>query len=155
MFSVLLAFCEWNLLVIAGFHSKRSNNSHFLKFSVLCLKKRLNTQLSCGWFETLWPSCEVIVMLVISSSSELAQKLPIAVNQMTFDSPHTKTHLLFQSHFCEQALPSSDYYTDTKSVLDQAIRILQVYRGVRWMSWTHFVPVMPYNHIDLGQSRFK
>lgn len=42
------------------------------------------------------------------------------------DSSNTKTHLLLQAHFCQLTLPSSDYYTDTKSVLDQAIRILQV-----------------------------
>ena len=47
------------------------------------------------------------------------------MNQYTFDSPHTKAHLLFQAHFSRLPLPISDYHTDTKSVLDQAIRILQ------------------------------
>ena len=42
------------------------------------------------------------------------------------DSPHVKAHLLLQSHFNRNELPSTDYHTDTKSVLDQAIRILQV-----------------------------
>lgn len=41
------------------------------------------------------------------------------------DNPHQKTHLLLQSHFCRNCLPCTDYRTDTKSVLDQAIRILQ------------------------------
>lgn len=41
------------------------------------------------------------------------------------DSPHQKAHLLLQSHFSRNPLPCSDYATDTKSVLDQAIRILQ------------------------------
>ena len=58
--------------------------------------------------------------------SDLSQKLPLKVNPHTMDSAHTKTHLLLQAHFCQAQLPSSDYLTDTKSVLDQAIRILQV-----------------------------
>ena len=42
------------------------------------------------------------------------------------DSAHTKTNILLQAHFGQIPLPSTDYNTDTKSVLDQAIRILQV-----------------------------
>jgi activating signal cointegrator complex subunit 3 len=41
------------------------------------------------------------------------------------DSPHTKASLLLQTHFARGDLPVSDYVTDTKSVLDQAVRILQ------------------------------
>lgn len=48
------------------------------------------------------------------------------MDPLTFDSPHTKTHLLLQAHFCHAPLPIADYLTDTKSVLDQALRILQV-----------------------------
>lgn len=55
----------------------------------------------------------------------LAKSCPIAVNQYTYDSPHTKTHLLLQAHMSRLQLPCVDYLTDTKSVLDQAIRILQ------------------------------
>ncbi|XP_025099015.1 LOW QUALITY PROTEIN: activating signal cointegrator 1 complex subunit 3-like [Pomacea canaliculata] len=58
-------------------------------------------------------------------NSELATKLPLAVSPHSFDSAHTKTHLLLQAHFSQVTLPSTDYHTDTKSVLDQAIRILQ------------------------------
>ena len=46
------------------------------------------------------------------------------------DSPHVKAHLLLQSHFNRNELPCTDYHTDTKSVLDQAIRILQVHFGL-------------------------
>ena len=60
-------------------------------------------------------------------NTELAKQLPIEVNQYTMDSSHTKTHLLLQAHFNQTTLPSTDYLTDTKSVLDQAIRILQVF----------------------------
>lgn len=58
-------------------------------------------------------------------NSSLASMLPLAVDPLTFDSPHTKTHLLLQAHFSRAALPIADYLTDTKSVLDQALRILQ------------------------------
>ena len=59
-------------------------------------------------------------------NTELAKELPLEVNKFTMDSSHTKANLLLQAHFSEAKLPSSDYLTDTKSVLDQAIRILQV-----------------------------
>ena len=41
------------------------------------------------------------------------------------DSAHTKASLLLQSHFSRLTLPSADYLTDTKSVMDQAPRVLQ------------------------------
>ncbi|KAL3188028.1 hypothetical protein MRX96_004263 [Rhipicephalus microplus] len=56
-------------------------------------------------------------------NGDLAKACPIPVDSL--DSPHTKAHLLFQAHFSRLQLPSSDYITDLKSVLDQAIRILQ------------------------------
>ncbi|KAL5009476.1 hypothetical protein ScPMuIL_011781 [Solemya velum] len=58
-------------------------------------------------------------------NGDIAKKLPLEVNPYSYDSSHTKAHILLQAHFCQMALPSTDYYTDTKSVLDQAIRILQ------------------------------
>lgn len=48
------------------------------------------------------------------------------VDAFTYDSPHTKTLLLLYAHLCRTVLPSTDYVTDLKSVLDQAIRVLQV-----------------------------
>merc|ERR1719308_602570 len=41
------------------------------------------------------------------------------------DSPNTKTNLLLQAHFTRLMLPSTDYLTDTKSVMDNAPRVLQ------------------------------
>uniref|UniRef100_A0A8D0L2G8 Activating signal cointegrator 1 complex subunit 3 n=1 Tax=Sphenodon punctatus TaxID=8508 RepID=A0A8D0L2G8_SPHPU len=58
-------------------------------------------------------------------NSELAKHLPITVNPHSYDSSHTKTHLLMQAHFSRAMLPCPDYATDTKTVLDQAIRICQ------------------------------
>ncbi|KAG8582318.1 hypothetical protein GDO81_008009 [Engystomops pustulosus] len=56
---------------------------------------------------------------------ELAKHLPIEVNPHSMDSAHTKTHLLLQAHFSRATLPCPDYATDTKTVLDQAIRVCQ------------------------------
>ncbi|XP_072535818.1 activating signal cointegrator 1 complex subunit 3 [Salminus brasiliensis] len=58
-------------------------------------------------------------------NSELAQRLPLQVNPHSYDSAHTKTNLLLQAHFSRAHLPCSDYGTDTKTVLDNAIRICQ------------------------------
>lgn len=43
----------------------------------------------------------------------------------TVDDPHTKTSLLLQAHMSRLPLPMSDYITDTKTTLDQSLRILQ------------------------------
>ncbi|GLG93341.1 Putative activating signal cointegrator 1 complex subunit 3 B [Gryllus bimaculatus] len=58
-------------------------------------------------------------------NGDLAKSCPLAVDSFTLDSPHTKTFLLLQAHFSRLELPCADYLTDTKSVLDQALRILQ------------------------------
>nr|XP_045603528.1 activating signal cointegrator 1 complex subunit 3-like [Procambarus clarkii] len=58
-------------------------------------------------------------------NGELAKSCPIEVNAYTYDSSHTKAHLLLQAHMSRLQLPCVDYLTDTKSVLDQAIRVLQ------------------------------
>lgn len=55
---------------------------------------------------------------------ELAKLCRYSTNQ--YDSPHTKAFLLLQAHFSRLPLPCTDYITDLKSVLDQAIRIIQV-----------------------------
>jgi activating signal cointegrator complex subunit 3 len=60
-------------------------------------------------------------------NEKLAEKVPWAVDSRRLDSPHVKANLLLQAHFSSLALPISDYVTDTKSVLDQAIRIIQVF----------------------------
>ena len=63
-------------------------------------------------------------------NAELASQCPIKAAG-TDDSPHVKCHLLLQCHFARLKLPIADYKTDTKSVLDQCIRILQVHRWLR------------------------
>lgn len=66
----------------------------------------------------------VIILLFFS---ELAKLCRLSVNNLTLDSSNTKTHLLLQAHFSRLHLPCTDYLTDTKSVLDQTIRIIQVH----------------------------
>eukprot|EP01117_Protostelium_nocturnum_P007948 TRINITY_DN2836_c0_g2_i3.p1 TRINITY_DN2836_c0_g2~~TRINITY_DN2836_c0_g2_i3.p1 ORF type:complete len:1451 (-),score=559.69 TRINITY_DN2836_c0_g2_i3:47-4399(-) len=58
-------------------------------------------------------------------NESLANDVKIKVDKRTLDSPHTKANLLLQAHFSRMELPISDYVTDTRSVLDQAVRILQ------------------------------
>ena len=71
---------------------------------------------------------EVACSFSLLPSSILATLVPLTVDSSSYDSPHTKAHLLLQAHFSRAPLPIVDYHTDTKSVLDQAIRILQVGR---------------------------
>ncbi|GFU32706.1 activating signal cointegrator 1 complex subunit 3 [Nephila pilipes] len=58
-------------------------------------------------------------------NKKLAENCLLNVDPFTYDSPHTKANLLLQAHFSRLQLPCTDYYTDLKSVLDQAIRIIQ------------------------------
>jgi len=58
-------------------------------------------------------------------NTELAKACPNQVNQYTLDSPHTKANLLLQAHMSRLPLPCTDYLTDTKSVMDNAMRIMQ------------------------------
>lgn len=55
----------------------------------------------------------------------LTHLVPIKVPKHDLESPHVKANLLLQAHFERCPLPITDYITDTKSVLDQSIRIIQ------------------------------
>ncbi|CAJ0834499.1 14079_t:CDS:10, partial [Entrophospora sp. SA101] len=59
-------------------------------------------------------------------NQELEKELPWSVDvDHQYDNPHAKAFLLLQAHLVRTKLPMADYLTDTLSVLDQAIRILQ------------------------------
>jgi len=60
-------------------------------------------------------------------NAEWGQKCPLEVDvgSQSWDSPHTKAFLLFQSHLFSIPVPSSDFKTDLKSVLDRSIPIIQ------------------------------
>ena len=57
-------------------------------------------------------------------NGELAKILPYEVDAYSLDSPHTKTFLLLQARMKRVKMPLADYVNDLKSVLDQALRIL-------------------------------
>lgn len=55
----------------------------------------------------------------------LTHLVPIKVPKHDLENPHVKANLLIQAHLQRCPLPITDYFTDTKSVLDQSIRVLQ------------------------------
>ncbi|CAH0402336.1 unnamed protein product [Chilo suppressalis] len=58
-------------------------------------------------------------------NGELSQSCRLQVDALSLDSSNVKAFLLLQAHMTRLPLPNTDYLTDTKSVLDQTIRILQ------------------------------
>lgn len=73
-------------------------------------------------------------------SEELAVNCRYKPDALSYDSPYTKVFLLLQAHFSHLPLPNADFLTDTKSVLDQAIRIQQAMIDIAaekgWLSTT-------------------
>merc|ERR1719401_1213599 len=65
-------------------------------------------------------------------NAEFAEHCPLEVDLaiQAYDSPHTKAFLLLQAHMWGLALPSSDYKTDLKSVLDRSIPRIQAMVGI-------------------------
>jgi hypothetical protein len=57
--------------------------------------------------------------------SEIHAFLPVKLATADWESPHTKTHLLYQAHFSRMKLPV-DYITDQRSIIESCIRIIQV-----------------------------
>ena len=70
---------------------------------------------------------------------ELCKFLDLKLNN-SFDSPFVKVYILLQMYFGNVDLPNQEYTVDLKSVLDQALRILQAMIDVctnnGWMSCT-------------------
>jgi len=58
-------------------------------------------------------------------NEEMASQVRHEVDEFSYEDPHTKANLLLQAHFSHLPVPIIDYKTDTMSVLDQAVRILQ------------------------------
>lgn len=82
--------------------------------------------------QALADSCEYDELPVRHNEDQLnmvfADQLPLEVQVRDWMSPHVKTFLLLQAHlsrYTVDRLPIADYATDTKTVLDQAIRIIQ------------------------------
>ena len=64
-FSTLLALCAGNSPVTSEFPSQRASNVDF----DVGLHKLLNKQANDRWFETIWRSCDVIIMNSITTLS--------------------------------------------------------------------------------------
>ncbi|KII72332.1 Activating signal cointegrator 1 complex subunit 3 [Thelohanellus kitauei] len=63
-------------------------------------------------------------------NEDLSKVLPISGDSSDFSLPSTKVFLLLQAHVGRFELPIKDYHTDTKSIIDQAIRILQSMKDI-------------------------
>lgn len=104
---------------------------YYLKHQTIrTFKEQLRAELSVQELLSVLTDAEEYAELPVRHNedqlnSQLAQQLPLQVNPHSYDSAHTKTHLLLQAHFSHAQLPCSDYTTDTKTVLDNAIRICQ------------------------------
>ncbi|KAM9797925.1 activating signal cointegrator 1 complex subunit 3 [Neosynchiropus ocellatus] len=104
---------------------------YYLKHQTIRMfKERLTAELSVNDLLSILTDSEEYAELPVRHNedqlnSQLSQQLPLPVNPNSYDSAHTKTHLLLQAHFSHAPLPCSDYGTDTKTVLDNAIRICQ------------------------------
>nr|XP_057909252.1 activating signal cointegrator 1 complex subunit 3 isoform X2 [Doryrhamphus excisus] len=109
----------------------RIGSYYYLKHQTIRLfKERLKAELPIKELLFILTDAEEYAELPVRHNedqlnSQLAQQLPLEVNPHSYDSAHTKTHLLLQAHFSHAQLPCSDYTTDTKTVLDNAIRICQ------------------------------
>uniref|UniRef100_A0A672MCQ8 Activating signal cointegrator 1 complex subunit 3 n=1 Tax=Sinocyclocheilus grahami TaxID=75366 RepID=A0A672MCQ8_SINGR len=109
----------------------RISSYYYLKHQTIRMfKERLKSELPIQELLAILSDAEEYAELPVRHNedqlnSELAQRLPLQVNPHSYDSAHTKTHLLMQAHFSRAQLPCSDYGTDTKTVLDNTIRICQ------------------------------
>ncbi|KAF3691498.1 Activating signal cointegrator 1 complex subunit 3 [Channa argus] len=109
----------------------RISSYYYLKHQTIRMfKERLKAELSIHDVLSVLTDAEEYAELPVRHNedqlnSQLAQQLPLQVNPHSYDSAHTKTHLLLQAYFSHAQLPCSDYTTDTKTVLDNAIRICQ------------------------------
>ncbi|XP_059472919.1 activating signal cointegrator 1 complex subunit 3 [Neocloeon triangulifer] len=91
--------------------------------------------------EKLHPDCTPYEIIQLLSNATEYDELPVRHNEDNIngelmkqvrvkvdgelDNPHLKTNLLIQAYLLHLHMPSTDYNTDLKSVLDQCIRILQ------------------------------
>ena len=58
-------------------------------------------------------------------NARLAERLADPLADRDMADPHTKAHLLFQAHMQRVPLPITDYVTDSRNALDQALRVCQ------------------------------
>lgn len=86
----------------------------------------------------------------------LSARVRWPVDPALCDDPHTKANLLLQCHFGRLALPIADYVTDTKTALDNSLRLLQAMVDVAadqgWLTVTlTLVRVIQVRPFDVGR----
>jgi activating signal cointegrator complex subunit 3 len=94
------------------------------------LKEGLNAESNLKQLITLLSNAKEFAGLPVRHNEDTLNR---ALNDMVeyscpiheMGNPHVKACLLLQAHFSKLPMPISDYITDTKSVLDQAIRVVQ------------------------------
>ena len=99
-FSALLALCEGNPPVTAGFPSQRPVTRNFYVFFDLCLNKRLSKQSRRRWFETpshaLWRRCNATEILYPQINMKL-------VLYFTYWYKHGQLRVLDNGYFCSHS----------------------------------------------------
>ena len=58
-------------------------------------------------------------------NAELAEAMNLTKENCAYDSPHMKVYLLLLAHIQRITLPIADYYTDTRTMLENLVRIMQ------------------------------
>jgi len=113
-----------------------------LTFGKICSYYYLHHTTMRLFFDSISESNDIKSLLEVLANTSEYDELPVRHNEdklneelnkqvlwpadvYMMDDPHTKANLLLQAHFSDLVLPITDYITDTNSVLDQAIRILQ------------------------------
>ncbi|KAK5922855.1 hypothetical protein CgunFtcFv8_020084 [Champsocephalus gunnari] len=152
----------------------RISSYYYLKHQTIrTFKERLRAELPLHELLSVLTDAEEFSELPVRHNedqlnSQLAQQLPLKVNPHSYDSAHTKTHLLLQAHFSHAQLPCSDYNTDTKTVLDNTLRVCQAMLDVAanegWLvaalsicnlvqmvvqgRWLHDSPLLTLPHVE-------
>ncbi|KAL4717222.1 hypothetical protein ACJJTC_017109 [Scirpophaga incertulas] len=114
--------CTWMGRIASYYYLSYKTMAHFTR--------NLNWELRCDDLLRVLADCEEYATLPVRhnedlQNGELAQHCRLPVDALSLDSSNVKAFLLLQAHLTRLPLPNTDYLTDTKSVLDQTIRILQ------------------------------
>ncbi|KAF3840311.1 hypothetical protein F7725_019028 [Dissostichus mawsoni] len=142
----------------------RISSYYYLKHQTIrTFKERLRAELPLHELLSVLTDAEEFSELPVRHNedqlnSQLAQQLPLKVNPHSYDSAHTKTHLLLQAHFSHAQLPCSDYNTDTKTAmldvaanegwLVAALSICNLVQMVVQGRWLHDSPLLTLPHVE-------
>ncbi|XP_049885974.1 activating signal cointegrator 1 complex subunit 3 isoform X2 [Pectinophora gossypiella] len=114
--------CTWMGRIASYYYLSHKTMAHF--------RANLHYNMRIDDLLRLLADCEEYATLPVRHNEDLingalAQQCRLPVDSLTLDSSNVKAFLLLQAHMSRLILPNTDYLTDTKSVLDQTIRIIQ------------------------------